>query len=1296
VSGDGTRRSARGALRGALGLVVATGALAWLAGGSSRPADGSFARAESLPGCLRCHEGIEPMHPEAKLSCVDCHGGDEDGSTKLEAHVPRRVADPGDERVPPIDEDLAWRRFSNPMDLRVAAQVCGPCHEDQVKRVHTSLHATTAGHLSDGFYENGLLPKKGSPYSVFPVPAHKAEPGDVASLVQVPPFRESGKGDALSTHYADLARKECMQCHLWSQGRAVQGRVGFDGDYRGEGCAACHVAYALEGLSESADRSAVRTEPGHPREHAMTRAPTTDACTSCHYGDASIGLNFRGLSQLPPGAPGGPEIPGSTDSLRNRQFYLDDPTLCPPDVHHEKGMHCIDCHTANDVMGDGRLHGAMEHAVEITCVACHGTFDKRATLRTRRGTPLEHLRRDGKLVILTSKVDGKEHAVPQVVDVLDPTHPAYNERAARAMTPEHGKLECHLCHSSWNPNFMGFHFDRNESLTQLDLLSGQKTKGRVTTQEKVFATWKSFYAGLDEEGRFAPYLTGFSTMGTVRDEKGETVVDQALPVTEAGLSGLTQIHHQMHTVRPTARSCVECHRSSATWGLGSVNFRLGRRLAFVADRRGLEVVALDRAQFSGSAPLAKIVLPDIVDLELEEDPLQGFARRLFAAEGYRGLHVIDVSDPTAPKRTQFLATVQPTGLAWAGDHLYLADGPGGVRVFRSGSGGKLEQVACVPTVEARAVHVQWPYLYVADGPGGVLVIDVREPAAPKVVGGSRLNEGAESDAAIDVSLLFQHSRPLAQDGEVLDRRTKARALLATLDENEGLVLFDATEPTALKRLHPPKEASTRARRAEMSWRGMRLASHVDLAEPQGGSRTRESDYVYLLAEVDAGAARVSRVLVFDVSDPLRVKPVANVVAGEATEMLELGWYYNAPFLQTVLLTPGTDGVLVTDATISAEPRQTGTLAGLRDAFVVEIEEFAIDKMLDEAGRPLKDTSHAGSRWLQLDEIGRVLSVPAAKLFPAAEEREVPEIPFETARLHFLACDADRSGVLDGPEIARAGNGFDADGDGRVLFADLAREAAPKPERTESPMQDEPRALRTRVDLDGDLSRLLDGIAPLEFDSDGDRKLDKAETSRAFFAALDLDRSGALDLDELSRAPGDLRELRYRGPWARERIAKLDDNKDGKVQPRELAVSAEDFDALDLDRNGAVDLGQRGNPWWEARGFFADGTEWPRRRRQFVALSPIATPESVLAAFDSDRDGLLTAREMRKRSDLFEELDANNDDGVDRHEIEQRLGIVGAVGVDACPDSFLDRWDLDGDGKVALEEMPSIARRLRAR
>src|SRR5262249_3236949 len=163
--------------------MLVTAAAAWSASSPPRVESQATAR-EGSAGCLRCHAGIEEMHPAAKLECVDCHGGDATAHDKVAAHVPRQDPDPGDERVPPADADLAWRRFVNPMDLRVAAQTCGACHANQVKHVHASLHATTAGHLSDGFYEMGLNAKKGSTYAVFHVSEGDAAPGDVRSLVQ--------------------------------------------------------------------------------------------------------------------------------------------------------------------------------------------------------------------------------------------------------------------------------------------------------------------------------------------------------------------------------------------------------------------------------------------------------------------------------------------------------------------------------------------------------------------------------------------------------------------------------------------------------------------------------------------------------------------------------------------------------------------------------------------------------------------------------------------------------------------------------------------------------------------------------------------------------------------------------------------------------------------------------------------------------------------------------------------------------------------------------------------------------
>ncbi|MSR63674.1 MAG: hypothetical protein EXS08_14680 [Planctomycetes bacterium] len=1246
-------------------------------------------------GCRSCHAGIEEMHSESGLDCVSCHGGNGTASTQIEAHVRAPVVQVEDERVAPLDRDLAWLQFRNPMDLRVVDRTCGTCHAAACSDLALSLHATTAGHLSDGYYEMGLLAQPGSRYGVFPVPAARGREGEVEALVQVPPFDARAPKDELSTHYTDLTRKECMQCHLWSQGRAVRGRIGFDGDYRGAGCATCHVPYALEGLSSSSDRQAVRSEPGHPQRHELLKAPPTQTCAACHYGDASIGLCFRGLSQLPPNAPGGPEIPGTTGQQLNRAFYLSDPALVPPDVHHERGMHCIDCHTQDDVMGDGRLHGQMEHAVEITCSACHGSFTEVATLRTERGRPLEHVRWDGARVVLTSKVDGREHVVPQAVHVLDPSRPEYDADATHAMNSAHANLECYACHAGWNPNFLGFHFSRLEQLTQLDLLSGKRTPGRVTTQEKVFSTWKGFYAGRNERGAIAPFLTGFSTMGSVWDEQGQLVLDQVMPVTAKGLSGMTMIHHQPHTTRPTARSCVECHRTATTWGMGSPNFRLARQLAFSADERGVEVIGLERADLTRSALLAKVPLAGIRDLAVDVDPLQGHAHHVYAAEGAHGIHVIDVRQPTAPKRVAFVACVDPRRIELAGQQLYVADGAGGLRIFDVSKPEGIHEVGRLATVEANDVEVSWPWAYVADGPAGLCVVDVSAPIAPRflaecdLVGGSRL-----ANQAVAVASLFQYSRPKAAQGAPTNERTRARNLCAVLDREKGLFLLDVTEPELPQVLYPSPEDIARSRGpAEPIFIDLALLTQVDLADAQGGEPTAERDYAYVLSE-RSGDQKRSFIALYDVSDPLNVprRERNRAPSGYAAEQLVLADFYTPPTRRRIALAAGGRGVSLSDLSTTKEPAQIGLLPGLFDTHALAVEQFAFDRMIDESGRPEKDLSHAGSRWLWLTEVERVLSVSKEALGTDLLYRRSGPTPSLTAREHFNTLDSDRSGALEGEEYRPGGGaGIDLDGDGRILLGELVR-AGVKQELAETRAPEAARTEAAEVPLRAELARLLVGTDPYRFDADKNRALTRAEAERAFFAALDLDGDGALTRDELSRHPGELRRLRFGDRRAREDFARIDKNKDGHAAPREFHLADAEWEALDADHDGSLRLMEPPLEVQRQRGLVLAGSEWPSLRTTLILLAPGITIETLLATFDRDGDETLDQRELKARPDLLQNLDANRDGRAERAEIGTVLRrILDEGAAKTLCDDFLGRWDLDGSGVVEEDELPAAIR-----
>ncbi len=951
-------------------------------------------------GCIQCHAGIEEIHPGYKLTCVDCHGGDGAATEKDKAHVLPKQPPPSDERVLPRNFELAWQRFVNPSNLRVAKQVCGDCHDPLVQDVMKSLHATTCGHLGDGYYENGITKAKTPSFGVF---GETDDDGDVPkgalrAVTQVP-APSDGPADRIETHYQDLPRKACMQCHLWSEGRAVKGRLGMDGDYRGEGCAACHVTYADDGRSKSGDPTIDKSEPGHPLQHRFTNKIPTDTCAKCHYGDASIGLSFQGKAQLVPGMPAGPDVPGTTDTLKNGVFYVEDPELTPPDVHHQRGMHCIDCHTAQDVMGDGNIWPQMDHAVEIECVSCHGTIDAVSDLRTQKGRRVTNLFQEGDRFFLVSKVTGKRHEVTQSKHVVDPQHPSYNPRAAAAMTTAHDRLECYACHASWNVDFFGFHFDRNEQFTQLDLISGRRTKGRVTTQEKVFSSWNQLRLGFNHEGMIAPYMVGFSTIGSFHDENGAAYVDQGLPLSAAGMSGVTLVPHQTHTTRKEARDCVECHRTGVTYGLGSTNFRIAREFAFAIDGSRLLVQALDKKQPARSAIIAELPLPSSPRaLALRMDAVRGQTTHVYVGCDDGTLLTIDATNPALPKVvSQQDGLVSPRRMLAQGDVLYIADGPGGLVTFDVQKPDKPKALGAMPSVEARSLALQWPWLYLADGPGGLVIVDVADAAKPRALANVDCNaESTRPDDATDVAALFQYSRTKALDelGEHLDR-TQARAIVAVACGLDGLRLVDVSEPTAPQMLHGDAHKRTfRFDRGDI--RGVAINTQFDLGSEGGGIKSRERDYVFAYEEYGQDDNRQYRLRAFDITDPLAPAPApgAGPRIGRSPGRLQMVRAYNAPFLQQFVLATGSGG-MATLVDASKMPTGLQPLAevpgatGVRDLVV---EEFAFDRLQDERGRWEKDISHDGCRYLTRDEMERVLN---AKV-PVRREAEGRYGKIETA------------------------------------------------------------------------------------------------------------------------------------------------------------------------------------------------------------------------------------------------------------------------------------------------------------
>jgi len=108
----------------------------------------------------------------------------------------------------------------------------------------------------------------------------------------------------------------------------------------------------------------------------------------------------------------------------------------------------------------------------------------------------------------------------------------------------------------------------------------------------------------------------------------------------------------------------------------------------------------------------------------------------YLASGTNGLHVVDVSDPTRPRRVGGYDT---KGKAWrvavSGQYAYVADDTAGLQIIDVSDPVNPQQVGGYDTRgSALGVAVSGSYAYVADGISGLQVIDVSDPVNPQLVG----------------------------------------------------------------------------------------------------------------------------------------------------------------------------------------------------------------------------------------------------------------------------------------------------------------------------------------------------------------------------------------------------------------------------------------------------------------------------------------------------------------------------------------------------------------------------------
>ncbi len=617
-------------------------------------------------GCLACHDGIEVINEKMMpymvamgggtdgRSCTVCHEGNPDATTKQEAHK-GIFPNPGSMWVVSFgkgcgkchsDTKALATLQTNPLPNLVGGQFMnvvststdpsGVTGANHVYRMQRGLMSLEFGKASHTLMSNGLMTKGDYVYADFnmddpdgPVPTagtaeykewiRKAIDADVITAVelakQIPDFYQAKEiwGSEVEAMVPDMYRKQCARCHIWEEGRRKRG------DLRGGGCAACHVLYTNDAIYEGNDPT-IPKEKGkiHPLRHEITIKIPAQQCNHCHTRGKRIGTTYVGMFEYDyktdHAAP-----PFNEEGDFQDLLYTKDYLNVRPDLHFERGMECVDCHTSVDVHGDGNVYPTTLHQVEIECHDCHGTpahypwelpvgygeriegdtprgvftlFDEDAQkerdyLLTNRGNRRRNTYREGTKAFLTSYFTDKVHEMPLLkTNALENDWKTEQGKVAMCAVSQHiDKLECYACHSTWAPQCYGCHIKYDRRKEGTDWIGTALNHGLVDGKERIakspgdiyenrsYMRWEKPILGLNMEGKVSPIIPGCQVVWTYVNEDGETVVRNKVFTTSDGFSGSTLAPVQAHANTIPARTCENCHTDPKSIGYGEMNSR---------------------------------------------------------------------------------------------------------------------------------------------------------------------------------------------------------------------------------------------------------------------------------------------------------------------------------------------------------------------------------------------------------------------------------------------------------------------------------------------------------------------------------------------------------------------------------------------------------------------------------------------------------------------------------------------------------------------------------------------------
>jgi hypothetical protein len=509
-----------------------------------------------------------------------------------------------------------------------------------------------------------------------------------------------------------IPTSQCLICHMHQPNMFMNTYLGFTmWDYESDAPSmwpaeqqypdAATMRKVLDRNPEGAAPRGKWADPGFLERVSELNADLKDTQFADYHGH---GWNFRGVFRR--------DRKGQLLTATGEPIAAGDPAKWQKAVHLQSihadvGMHCVDCHFAQDSHGSGHIYGEVAQAVEIDCKDCHGTAMSYPTLRTSgpaaapTGLDLSVLRNpDGRRrfewvggeLIQRSLVDPtKEWKVSLVKDTVTQGNRNYNAKAARAklmgrdtrtlswgagVAPDqlaHGddQLECYSCHTSWTTSCGGCHLPIEANWkTERHRPEGGTSRNYATynpqvARDEIFMLGRR---GPTEQGKIAPVRSSSALVLSSTNANRERIYVQQPPVAASGYSSQAMNPHYPHTERKTeTKTCTDCHLARAgdnnailaqTYGFGTqyINF-LGLN-AWVGGERHITAV-------------------QVTEWDEPQAVIGSYLQRYAYPDWYRAHEARDRVLPVAESHRAGPASC----LQLRGEYLYVAEGPRGLQVY---------------------------------------------------------------------------------------------------------------------------------------------------------------------------------------------------------------------------------------------------------------------------------------------------------------------------------------------------------------------------------------------------------------------------------------------------------------------------------------------------------------------------------------------------------------------------------------------------------------------------------------